>query len=395
MEPTKSLNCEIISAEGSYLDFFSGKEKIRLRLSQLDETNRYAIALKDNQLFDTVDSMGWLKNKKWIPIKITANSGDKYVKAEISSIKARLDLSVEDIHNLYYNNGLEANLQRTINNYEAVVNKVKCCFATLENVSRALEMGVKEAGRVWIKALDSQTIDNPEIKECVQRLLPKLNAIINNKKIDNAKLKSSFIRRLGGFTCQLSFRLENFAQPVLPREKMISSISTWKDQTSPFKDKIELRQVHLPQNRLSRMYWRFYLVDPQHEVAGHLAVRTDGYFYRQKPRADDGFVPYSDDGQNWIRLHVVSLGGLSGLDEKEIIRAAATKDNGEALRSLIKGQRLNEKTDAHYDIVPDNLGRGARHGGDLPDNEIGRDALDEIYKRGNFRPLWKKIFQFQ
>lgn len=83
----------IIKDKASDIGFFSGWVKNRLKLSEFDQSNKFAIAIIKSNAGDIICSEQELKqkwdassNQKWVPLKTASG----YVKADINSIAKRI-----------------------------------------------------------------------------------------------------------------------------------------------------------------------------------------------------------------------------------------------------------------------------------------------------------------
>ena len=90
------------------------------------------------------------------------------------------------------------------------------------------------------------------------------------------------------------------------------------------------------------------------------SVRIEDRVYPAKPKADSKYVPYSENGEDWVRLDIASLSKRLGVSRKEIQKTVKDDVDGAKLRQLIQDHlRIRKYSRALDDFLRDEpLGKG-------------------------------------
>lgn len=319
-----SSGYKIIHSEASKINFFAGKEKNRLKISELDQTNQFAIALLDNKTYD-LKTLDYKENTRWVPISV---GEDKFVKAEISSIAARMGISEQYVIDLQDKHQLDSTIKQKILTYESNVNKI---IEQVQSIDSWLEMAEKSNNPSefkpniieYIKELSKKVDNDPE-------LLFKCNNFASKcELIDSHEFTKAIRKELDNFTSQLSWTIENHEKPVLPREKVVANGSN-----SIFKDKSFIETTNT-RSIFKEQVTRLCLLSADRDPKNKYAVKTDGYIYKSKPLETDEYIPYSENNQDWVLINIKSLSHRTGIPEKEIKSAAIDDPTGANLSKKI------------------------------------------------------------
>ena len=118
-------NYKVFTAEATKINFFAGREKVRMQLSYYDQTNKFAIGLIEDGFLEE-DAIKWDRRKNWVPLK--TNNG--IVKAEISSIAERFHMSKQEVIRNYSSYKLEETIRSKVLAYE---NDIKLIIEEMNN----------------------------------------------------------------------------------------------------------------------------------------------------------------------------------------------------------------------------------------------------------------------
>lgn len=297
----KSSKKEVKASKGKGL---SGKEKERMILDN-DPTLRFAVGIsgvfRSKDLPE--DLKNWKENKKWVPLKV----GDKYYKAEVDSVASRLGISKNKVAQLCAGGTLSKEFTDRVNQYNKDLVHIK---TQLDKIS-----GMKNESTILNDVVSKL---EKEVKD------PELQKFCSN--LYNNLLKSGFNEK-DSLKTILQNELENFVS-LLPKEPIKNQAKLKGFDHSFFKGKAsKLSDSNGEEaNRIS------FVSDNK-----RYAIKTDGYLYPGKPKADSSYVPYSENGKDWIRLNIDSLSKRFSIPANDI-KKAAKDPTGDALKTLIQSK---------------------------------------------------------
>jgi hypothetical protein len=327
----------IVTAEAAKIGFHSGKEKLRLKLDN-DINNKFAVAILNDQFKNPQNALDeWCrtKQKKWIPLNYNGGT----VKAEISSVARRLGLTSKDaVINLVNEGKLETEIlqhlkeyKRDLSDVQNVIEKIKEFFEALTDASISPEdiYIIQEDIKDEINGLAAK-IHDPQLNELCTVFAKRCQRFEPGKPhFDNIKKERNL------FLSKLPWMANTITTGAPPRER-ITQITKKKDlgqKTLSFGKAMTLARS--PGEAAARLH---IMEDSTCDDKGKFAIKTDGYLYYTRPKADRYHVPYSEDGKEWVLLNIQSLSKRTSLTPKEIRNRAEWDLSGENLKTLIDNQ---------------------------------------------------------
>lgn len=327
----------IVTAEAAKIGFHSGKEKLRLKLDN-DINNKFAVAILKDQFKtpqNALDEWCRTKQKNWVPLNYKGGA----VKAEISSVARRLGLTSKDaVINLVNEGKLETEIQEHLKKYEhdlsdvkTVIEKIKEFFEALVDASTLPEdkYTIQEDIKDEINGLAAK-IHDPQLKELCTAFAKRCQRFEPGKPhFDNIKKERDL------FLSKLPWIANTITTGAPPRER-ITQITEEKrlgNKTLSFGKAMTLARS--PGEAAARLH---IMEDPTCDDKGKFAIKTDGYLYYTRPKADRYHVPYSEDGEQWVLLNIQSLSKRTSLTPKEIRHREELDLSGENLKTLIDNQ---------------------------------------------------------
>lgn len=298
---------EIFTGEASKIGFFSGKEKERIRLGDLeDRSNKFTVALFNSSNDKDVK---WDKKQKWVPL----NTSQGIVKVEIASLANRFGLNKQEVIDYAEKKQLDNVISTKLNTYKSDSENIK------DNLSQ-----------INTKLKELKNIHDPSesfsAKEDIKTLIKKIQVkdpLLQTYVTDLQKKCAKIEEKEAHFGAKIQKELTKF-QTSLPWSE---SISKPREKISEGKVKIgnksldNIKAQEIPGSP-GKEAMRLNLMGKENDNKGRFAIKTDGYLYSSRPEADRYSVPYSEDGKTWVLININSLSKRTGLSSGQIKKSA-------------------------------------------------------------------------
>lgn len=254
----------------------SGHEKLRIKLSQFDDANRFAVVVFNSKTYEKKPERNMLS--QWVPLNIGTKEHPQYVKAEIASLAARFAIfgltKSEIIEKAARSGQLDDYIAEKISNFndEALainsfitdvdkntprfhkpgkmspkqsdnileaLNKTKTYFSTDEHkdnsiIKNVFKKTIVETQEIYTFKMGGKTdLDKSDLDITLDNFA--MNQYLSEDFSEDFPDASTLPGKIDTLTSELPWRVPNHRQPkALPRESMDGELDFWKNQQSSF-----------------------------------------------------------------------------------------------------------------------------------------------------------------